>query len=93
MTTLIAGESKQNDPLVLISEERCHAVLTHIRCDGESIKVILLKEGPRIHSGGVPDVATLRVSNDEMVRIVLLQIVYRALESRNTFHPRSLIEG
>ena len=92
VASLVACESEQYDPLSLISEERSHAVFSHVRSHGEGVNVIFLKESPGIHSRRVADVTTFCVGNYEVVRVVLLEVVYGFLERHKSFDAEGLIE-
>ena len=93
VTSLVAGESEQDNPLVLVAEERHDAVFAHVRSYSERVYVVLVEECASVHCACVADVAALCVSHDEVVGVVLLQILDCLLERDETLHAECLIES
>ena len=89
----VGSERQQNHPFVLVLEERCNAVFAHVRGNGQCIHIVLLEEGTGVHLGGVADIATLCIGDDEVVGVVLLQILHRFLERHQTLYAVSLVES
>ena len=89
----IARQRQQDHPFVVVAEEWCDAVFTHVGGDGECIDIVLLKEGLGIHFRCVADITTLGISDDEVVGIFFFQIVDGCLKSQQTIHSISLVES
>ena len=93
LRTLVRGQGQQDNPLAVVAEEGCHRVLTHIGGNSQRIHVVLLEEGLGIHLRRVANVSTLGVGDDEVVRILFLQILDGGLESHDAVYAVGLIEG
>ena len=90
---LVGCKSQEDYPLVLISQEGLHAVLTHIRGDSQGIKVVLLKECTGIHSRCVADIPSLGIGDDEVMGIMLVQIVNGLFKGHDSLHAEGFIES
>ena len=93
VTSLVAGEGEQDNPLAFVLQEWLHGILAHVWSHGERIEVVLLEEGLGVHLGGVADVTTLGICDDEVVRIVSLQILDGVLEGDHTLYTTALVES
>ena len=93
VAALVAGKRKEDDPLAVVAQEGGYAVLAHVGRYGNGVEIVFLEERPCVHGRSVADVATLGISDDELVGVVLLDVLYRLLESHETFHAESLVEG
>ena len=93
VAALVGSERQENHPLALILQERSHAVLAHVGSHCERVEVDFLEEGAGIHCAGVADVTTLSVCDDEVLRIVLVEIRDSLLERNPALHTHALIEG
>ena len=93
IAALVAGEGEQDNPLAFVLQEWLHGILAHVWSHGERIEVVLLEEGLGVHLGGVADVTTLGICDDEVVRIVSLQILDGVLEGDHTLYTTALVES
>ena len=91
--TLVGGQGKANDPLALIAEKWLQRVLAHIGSHGDSIKVEVLEERTRIKRRGVANVATLGISDNELIGILLANVTDSLLEGNPSFHAKALVES
>ena len=89
----IGCEGKKYHPASGIIHKRFHTVEAHIRSYGESIHPHVLKECAGIERGCVAYVATFRIRDYELVRIVVTDILDCAVERAPSFHAKALIES
>ena len=93
MTAFVRRQGQQDNPLALVAEEGRDAVFTHIGGDGQRVNVVFFEEGTGIHGAGVANVATFGVGNDEVLRVVLLEIFDGLLEGHESLDAEGLVES
>ena len=93
MRTFVAGQCKQDNPFILVGEERGNTVFTHVGSYGYRVYVQFFKECTCVHGRGIADVAALGIGYDELVRVVLLDVVYGLFKGNPAFYSHALIEG
>ena len=76
-----------------VLQEGQYAVASHIGGYGECIHLEVLKEATGIHITRIPDITSLSISDDELIWVLLAQVLYGLLESKDAKGPHALIEG
>ena len=91
--SLVARERQQGHPFPVVFEEGRHAVFTHVGSHGEHIDVVFVEKRASIHFRGVADVATLRIGDDEVVRMAFANVFDGFLEGNHAVSAVRLVEG
>ena len=92
VTSLITCKCEQYDPLAVVFKEWCYGVGTHIWRYCQRVNVVLLEEGLCVHLRRISYVATFRISDDEVVGVVLLEIAYGAFETHHSLQSVCFVE-
>ena len=53
----------------------------------------MVEERAGIHFGGVTDIATFRIGDNELVRIVFAQVSNSLFKGKHTFHTQTFVES
>ena len=89
----IGSQCQQDHPFAFVSQERSHTVFTHIRSYGYRIYIQFFEESTGIHGRSVSDIPTFCIGNDELVRIVLLDIFYCLFKCDPAFNAHAFVKS
>src|SRR5262249_32301751 len=78
--TRTRGAAENDDALVCVLQERLERISAEIRIHRDGIGLVALERFERISLGRIADIAALRIEDHRNVRIVLVDVVDRALE-------------